>query len=94
MATENAHVLLDRILDPVSRCLTPDVARRILALRADAIAQARVDALACKSNEGTLAADERAEYEAYVAAAGLIAILQAKARAALAAAAGAPEPVG
>jgi hypothetical protein len=76
--------LLDRLLDPVARALTPDVARRVVALRADAQVQARVDLLADRCNEGVLTPDERAEYESLVSAAGLIAVLQSKARAALA----------
>lgn len=54
---------LDRILDPVSRCFTPEVARALLLLRADADTQARIEELADKSTEGQLSADERAEYE-------------------------------
>lgn len=75
---------LDRLLDPVRDCLTADVARRIAALRADGATQARLDALAVKNAEGTITADERAEHESLVAAGNLIAVLQAKARSALA----------
>src|SRR2546423_12378599 len=74
---------LDRLHDPVRDCFTPDVAKRIVGLRADAEAQARLDALAVKNAEGTITPDERAEYEALVSAGNLIAVLQAKARAAL-----------
>jgi hypothetical protein len=72
---------LDRLLDPVRDCLTPEVARRIAGLRADADTQARLDRFAEKNAEGTITPAERAEYEALVAAANLIAVLQAKARA-------------
>jgi hypothetical protein len=72
--------VLDQILDPLSRCLTPEVARRVVELRANPSAQRRMDELADKCNEGQLSPDERAEYEVYVMAASLIAILQAKAR--------------
>lgn len=75
---------LDRLLDPVRDCLTTDVAQRIAALRADAATQARLDVLAEKNAEGTITTDERAEYEALVSAGNLIAVLQAKARSALA----------
>ena len=71
---------LDRMLEPVSDCFTPEVARRFLQLRADPELQARIDALADKCNEGELSAEERSEYETYVRAGNLIAILQAKAR--------------
>ncbi len=76
--------LLDRLLDPVGRCLTADAARQLVDLRADPTLQRRVDRLADRANEGELTADEREEYETYISAANLIAILQAKARDALA----------
>jgi hypothetical protein len=76
--------VLDRILDPVARTLTPSVARRIADLRADPHVQAHIDELAAKANEGQLSAAERTEYEAYVTAIDFIAVLQSKARAFLA----------
>jgi len=72
--------VLNELLEPLSNCLTPEVARRVVALRASAAAQRRVDELAAKCNDGELSADERAEYEAYVMAGNLIAVIQAKAR--------------
>ncbi len=76
--------VLHRLLDPLAQCLTVTTARRILSLRADPIAQKRIDELAEKSNEGRLSSDERVEYELYVSTGTFIAILQAKARALLA----------
>lgn len=75
--------ILDRLLDPVGRCLSPRAARELAGLRADDEVQAHVRELAEKCNEGTLSAEERAEYEAYIMAANVVAILQAKARARL-----------
>ena len=72
--------VLNELLEPLSNCLTPEVARRVVALRASAAAQRRVDELAEKCNDGELSAEERAEYEAYVMAGNLIAVIQAKAR--------------
>jgi hypothetical protein len=72
--------LLDRVLDPVGRGLTPEAAREILKVRLDAKTQARVDRRARKCNEGKLTAPERAEHESCVRAIDLVAILQAKAR--------------
>jgi hypothetical protein len=72
---------LDRLLDPIRRSLTPEVARQLVDLRADPEVQERIDALADKCTEGQLSAEELAEYEGYVRAVNLIAILQAKARA-------------
>ena len=75
---------LDRLLEPVTRCFTTEVAERLISLPADATVQARIEELADKANEGQLSEVERAEYEEYVEAADLIAILQFRARAALA----------
>ena len=74
------NTMLDRLLEPVTRCLTPEAARQLVALRADAQFQERLDTLADKCTEGQLSPDEREEYETYVRAIHLIAILQAKAR--------------
>ena len=76
--------ILDRILDPVSRAMGPAAAREMMLLRADAESQARIDELADRCTEGQLTDEERAEYETLIAAAGVIAVLQAKARASLA----------
>ncbi|HUY90298.1 MAG TPA: hypothetical protein VMV10_16295 [Pirellulales bacterium] len=75
--------VLDRLLEPVGRCLTPEVARKIVELRADPGLQVRIDELADKSTEGRLSEEERAQYEKIVCAIDFIAVLQAKARAVL-----------
>lgn len=80
--TTATHVL-DRLLDPVGRCLSRRAARELASLRADDEIQAHIRELAEKCNEGTLSTEERAEYESYVMAANVVAILQAKARARL-----------
>jgi hypothetical protein len=72
--------VLDRLLEPVCRCLTPDSARRLVALKGDPAVQARIDALADKCTLGELSDQERDEYETYLWAIAFIAILQAKAR--------------
>ena len=71
---------LDRLLDPVTRCLTPDAARQLVALRAEPQFQERLDTLADKCTEGELSPEEREEYETYVRSIHIIGILQAKAR--------------
>jgi hypothetical protein len=71
---------LDRILDPVGRCFTPEVARSLVALRTDPETLARIEELATKSTEGQLSPAERAEYEAYVSAIDFLSVLQSKAR--------------
>jgi hypothetical protein len=83
MRRDATTAVVDRLLDPLARSFTPDVARHIAKLRADPAAAARIAELASKCNEGTLSQDERAEYEAAVAVSNFIAILQAKARAQL-----------
>jgi hypothetical protein len=76
--------MLNRVLEPVARCLTKRAARELASLRADETAQVQVRELAEKCNEETLTPEERAEYEACVMAANIVAILQAKARTRLA----------
>lgn len=75
--------VVDRLLDPLARILTPEVARKLVKLRFDGAAQAKIDKLAQKCNEGALTDSERREYETIVHAIDFIAILQAKARALL-----------
>lgn len=84
MNTTLERQTLDRLLDPVRDCLTPDVAAKIAALRADAATQGRLDDLAEKNREGQITPDELAEYDALVRAGTMIAILQAKARTSIA----------
>jgi hypothetical protein len=80
---ESAVVSLAKILDPVAACFTPEVAQRIVALRVDPEVQARITLLAEKCNEGTLAPEEMAEYEAYIHAMDVVAVLQKQAGALL-----------
>lgn len=75
---------LERLLDPVGRCLSVRGAQQLVRLRADAKTQKRIERLADKNTEGLLTSAERAEYETYVFANNFIAILQAKASARLA----------
>jgi hypothetical protein len=70
---------LERLLEPVSSSLNEDAARKLVVLKANRKAQARVSQLARKCNEGVVSAAERREYEAYVMAGEIIGILQASA---------------
>ncbi len=72
--------VLHRVLEPILRSLPPEAARQIARAEADEELQKRVEELACKANEGTLTAEERSEYEAYVDAGDIVATLQAVAR--------------
>jgi hypothetical protein len=70
---------LDSLLDPLSRCLDEESARRLVAFRIDQPLQERIDLLAERANEGDLNSSERSEYEALINAADFIAILKIKA---------------
>ena len=78
MSSENS--VIDRLIEPVGRCLTPEVAKRIASLHADPELQSRVDELADKSNAGTLTDTERSEYEQYVSFSQFVTLLKIKAR--------------
>jgi len=80
MRKNGKTVLLDRILEPVSSALNREAARKLLDVKADRKTQARVAKLAEKCNEGNLTPEERHEYETYVMAGNIIAILKAQAR--------------
>lgn len=75
-----AAIHLDRLLEPLAGCLSPDVAAKVAEMRADDAMQDRIDYLAERANEGLLSDDERDEYAGYLHAIDVIAILQAKAR--------------
>jgi hypothetical protein len=80
MKTRNPSPSLDRLVDPLGKCLTPESARRVLKLRADRSMQALLDQLAEKNAEGTLTPEQRAEYATYVAFGTFVALLKSKAR--------------
>ena len=71
---------LDGLLEPLSRCLDADSARRVVALQVDPTVQERIDVLAERANEGSLNQSERSEYEALINASDFISILKLKAR--------------
>jgi hypothetical protein len=79
MSQANAVQTLDGLLDPLSRCLDDESARRLAQFRIDPSVQARVDVLAERANEGLLTAEERSEYEAFINTADFITILKLKA---------------
>jgi hypothetical protein len=71
---------LDRLIDPLTRCLTVESAHRLIELRADPQLQDLIDRLAEKSNEGTLTPEELADYASYVSFGTFVALLKSKAR--------------
>ncbi len=66
MRTSKPATVLDQLVGPLSDCLTPETARRLLALKADLKLQARVEDLATRHSLGRLTPDEMAEYGSYV----------------------------
>lgn len=71
---------LDRFLEPVTEAFTPELARVLVDLRADAELQAEVEVLREKANMGTLSPDEEVAYRDFVEAVDVISIIQSKAR--------------
>jgi hypothetical protein len=71
---------LDRFLDPVMSCFTPQVAKNLVELRLDPELTARIEYLANRANEGTISPDEDEEYKDYIEGGDVVALLQAKAR--------------
>lgn len=80
MKTATSDPILDQLVAPLGDCLTPESARRLLALKADAMLQARVDDLAGRHTRGVLTPEEQAEYGRYVSYSTFVAILKSKAR--------------
>jgi hypothetical protein len=80
MKTAKSDPVLDQLLAPLGDCLTPESARRLLALKADPKLQARVDDLAGRHSQGLLTPQEQAEYGRYVSYSTFVAILKSKAR--------------
>ena len=76
--------LLDQLVAPLGECLTPEVARRVAALRASPALERRIHRLGEKCSEGELTAGERSEYETLVRFVKFVSVLQAKARGQLA----------
>jgi hypothetical protein len=76
----NSTAVLNELLEPVGRILTVESAKQLIELRASPSVQALIEQLAAKSTEGTLTAEEQADYQTYVSAGTFIAILQSKAR--------------
>ena len=65
---------------PIFAMLTPEQTRRLAELEEDPDLATRVAELAGKANEGELTPTERDEYEAYIDANNLLAMLKAEAR--------------
>lgn len=72
---------IERLLEPVTACVTLEVAQRIVDLRLDDPSTLeRLDDLREKANEGTLTAEERAEYDDFVEGNDLVMLIKDQAR--------------
>ena len=80
MASAEITPVLDRILEPVGRCLNAEAAAKLVQLRADPAFQATLDDLADKNTAGVLSAAEQAQYDLYLAALSVLTVLQTQAR--------------
>jgi len=75
-----AAIGLDGLLDPLSRCLDAESARRLVDFQIDLPVQERINTLAERANDGNLSTEERVEYEALINAADFISILKLNTR--------------
>ena len=80
MKHTKSNLLFDHLISSLGECLTPESARRILALKADPVLQTYIDDLAARHSEGSLTPEEQAEYGRYVSFSTFVAILKSKAR--------------
>ena len=83
MQTSGDTMGLERLLRPLSRGLTTELARALVNLTADLETQARYDALAEKRTEGSLTPLEQEELESLVRANTLLGLLKAEAQSVL-----------
>ena len=80
MPNRGETTALERLLRPLSRQMTLELARALVNLQADQETQTRYDELAGKNSADSLTSEERAELEALVRANTLLGILKAEAR--------------
>jgi hypothetical protein len=83
MGNVNDFSSLEKLLRPLRRELSLELADALLRLQADEEMQARYDELATKNTDGSLTQVERAELESLVGANSILTLLKAEARAAL-----------
>ena len=75
---DSSPLELNDLLDPLSRCLDAESARRVADFRISPEVEEKIRIFAEKANEGALNEDERADYEAIINTADIISILKAK----------------
>ena len=76
-----AHVAanLDRLFEPLSACLTPEAAKKLLAYRIHPEVEERLQSRADRGAEGELTPEERAEQQTYLSALNWMAKAQGRA---------------
>lgn len=73
-------IIIKEFMDQLADCMSPEVARCIVEFRASPEADAMVQDLGEKCNDGTLTAAQLAEYANIVRFVKFVSILQSKAR--------------
>jgi hypothetical protein len=76
--------ILEQVIEPDSAGISPEAAQALLRLRFNAAAVARMNELAEKNRQGTLAPPERALLERYQRVGNFLNLIHAKAHCALA----------
>lgn len=79
-ATFDSQQAFHRGTSAIFAILTPDQVRRLAELQTEPELSERLTELAGLANEDRLSVQQRAEYEAYLEANNLLAVLQAEAR--------------
>ena len=80
MPNRDEPTALEKLLRPLSRQMTLELARALVNVQADQETQTRYDELAGKYSADSLTSEERAELEALVRANTLLGVLKAEAR--------------
>jgi hypothetical protein len=76
--------ILEQVIEPDTAGMSPEAAQALLRLRFNAAAVARMNELAEKCRQGTIAPSERALLERYLRVGNFLNLIHAKARCALA----------
>ena len=82
LATESE--ILEQVIDPDTAGMSPEAAQALLRFRFNPVAVARMNELAEKNRQGTIAPSERALLERYLRVGNFLNLIHAKARCALA----------
>lgn len=80
MANNSETTALERLMRPLSRLMSIELARALVKIEADDETQARFDELSEKCTEGHLTSQEQVELESLVRANRLLGILKAEAQ--------------